>query len=54
MDDEKVDWGKKDDTSQVTTPITYPNARFEKTGVARPDDENVEQAKNWVDNGSRL
>jgi len=54
MDDPKVDWSNKDDTNQATIPINYPNARFKDTGAARPDDENVEAAKNWVDDGSRL
>ncbi len=54
MNDEKVDWSKKDDTNKSTMPINYPNARFEKTRAARPDDDNVEEAKNWVDHGSLL
>lgn len=34
---------------QMTIPSLYPNARFEKTNVACPDEENVERARNWVE-----
>ena len=30
-------------------PITKPDSRFEKTNVARPDDESVIENKEWVD-----
>ena len=54
MKEEKVNWNKKDDTNKLTMPITYPNARFEKSHAARPDEDNVEQANYWVDHGSLL
>ena len=39
---------------KVTIAISYPNTRFKKTNIARPSDENVEIAKEWVDDNSRL
>ncbi len=32
-----------------TQAISQPDKRQPKTGVALPDDENVERARNWVD-----
>lgn len=33
----------------TTQPISQPDSRQEKTGVALPNDENVIRNKNWVD-----
>ena len=49
MDDLKIDWSNKDDTNGITIPSCYPNARYQDTLAARPDDENVEASKEWVE-----
>jgi len=53
MEEKKAAPGKKDDTDRITSPITYPDHRFEKTNVAMPSDSNVEEAKNWVDHNTK-
>lgn len=35
------------DSGKQTISITSPDRRYPKTGVAKPDDENVEQARKW-------
>lgn len=39
---------------KITLPITYPNTRAPETNVAKPSESNVEIAKEWVDDYSRL
>lgn len=34
---------------KITIPISYPNSRFPATNIAKPSDQNVEYAKEWVD-----
>lgn len=45
----KVNKKKKDDTDKSTTAINYPDARYEKTGAACPDDGHVKEAKDWTE-----
>ncbi|WP_283607416.1 CDIF630_02480 family spore surface protein [Faecalispora anaeroviscerum] len=40
---------ERDDTNKITIPITYPDRRYRKTKAAMPSDENVKEAKDWVD-----
>ena len=40
---------ERDDTDKYTIPITYPDRRYSKTKAAMPSDENVKEAKDWVD-----
>lgn len=40
---------ERDDTNKITIPITYPDRRDKKTKAALPSDENVKEAKDWVD-----
>jgi hypothetical protein len=45
----KVNKNKKDDTDKTAAAINYPDARYEKTGAACPDDAHVKEAKNWTE-----
>lgn len=44
---------ERDDTDKYTIPITYPDRRYSKTKAAMPSDENVEIAKEWVDDNMK-
>ncbi|GEM_PF-3254163 len=37
----------------ITQPISQPDGRQEKTGVAMPDDANVDRNKGWVDENGK-
>jgi hypothetical protein len=45
---------KKDTGVFITLPIVDNTKKDPVTGAARPSKECVEQAKDWVDDGSRL
>lgn len=40
---------ERDDTDGITIAITYPDRRYQDSKAAMPSDENVIEAKNWVD-----
>lgn len=35
--------------NRINTPAIYPNQRYKKSNSPKPNDENVEIAKKWVD-----
>ncbi|HBN81443.1 MAG TPA: DUF3787 domain-containing protein [Ruminococcaceae bacterium] len=40
---------ERNDTDKTTIPITYPSKRYRKTKAAMPSDDDVKEAKDWVD-----
>lgn len=40
---------KKESANKINTPAIYPNGRYKKSKSPKPNDENVEIAKKWVD-----
>lgn len=40
---------EREDTDKYTIPITYPDRRYGDTKAAMPSDQNVKEAKDWVD-----
>ena len=54
MNELKNKKSKNKKPDKITLPITYPNERYPETNIAKPSDKNVEIAKEWVDDGSRL
>ncbi len=48
----RVQDDKRTNDAYATQAISQPDRRQPKTGVAMPDDENVERARNWVDENS--
>ena len=40
---------KKDFTNKINTPAIYPNGRYRNSNSPKPNDENVEIAKKWVE-----
>lgn len=38
----------KGEVNKFTVPAIYPNDRYEKSKSAKPDDENIERSREWV------